>query len=187
MEEFRDDRLGKIMSWLQAWVRGYLARKDYKKIQEQRVALQVVQRNLRKYLQLRTWPWYKLWQKVKPLLNVTRVEDEIAVSIRAHTHIQTDRPHIPPNRFAPPLFVPMKWPQIPDPIGFRTSATVVVVFMEHPNLFRDRDLALAYTCSKSHAHKFAETRRFSISISIGAAHKLEIRAHRNLFLPLPPK
>lgn len=46
-----------------------------------RLALQVVQRNLRKYLQLRTWPWWKLWQKVKPLLNVTRVEDEIAVSI----------------------------------------------------------------------------------------------------------
>ena len=39
--------------------------------------MQVVQRNLRKYLQLRTWAWYRLWQKVKPLLNVTRVEDEI--------------------------------------------------------------------------------------------------------------
>lgn len=84
MEEFRDDRLGKIVSWMQAWIRGYLARKDYKKIQEQRIALQVVQRNLRKYLQLRTWPWYKLWQKVKPLLNVSRVEDEIAVSISEH-------------------------------------------------------------------------------------------------------
>lgn len=81
MEEFRDERLGKIMSWMQAWIRGYLARKEYKKIQEQRIALQIVQRNLRKYMQLRTWPWWKLWQKVKPLLNVTRVEDEIAVSI----------------------------------------------------------------------------------------------------------
>lgn len=78
MEEFRDERLGKIMSWMQAWIRGYLARKEYKKIQEQRLALQIVQRNLRKYMQLRTWPWWKLWQKVKPLLNVTRVEDEIA-------------------------------------------------------------------------------------------------------------
>lgn len=81
MEEFRDERLGKIMSWMQAWARGYLARKGFKKLQEQRVALKVVQRNLRKYLQLRTWPWYKLWQKVKPLLNVSRIEDEIAVSI----------------------------------------------------------------------------------------------------------
>ncbi|XP_037817602.1 myosin heavy chain, muscle isoform X12 [Lucilia sericata] len=78
MEEFRDERLGKIMSWMQAWARGYLSRKGFKKLQEQRVALKVVQRNLRKYLQLRTWPWYKLWQKVKPLLNVSRVEDEIA-------------------------------------------------------------------------------------------------------------
>ncbi|CAH0715839.1 unnamed protein product, partial [Brenthis ino] len=78
MEELRDDRLSKIVSWLQAYIRGYLSRKEYKKLQEQRVALQVVQRNLRKYLQLRTWPWWKLWQRVKPLLNVTRIEDEIA-------------------------------------------------------------------------------------------------------------
>ncbi|XP_026327807.1 myosin heavy chain, muscle isoform X38 [Hyposmocoma kahamanoa] len=78
MEELRDDRLSKIVSWLQAYIRGYLSRKEYKKLQEQRIALQVVQRNLRKYLKLRTWPWWKLWQKVKPLLNVTRIEDEIA-------------------------------------------------------------------------------------------------------------
>ncbi|XP_044728587.1 myosin heavy chain, muscle isoform X10 [Chrysoperla carnea] len=78
MEELRDERLSKILSWMQSWIRGYLSRKDFIKLQEQRLALQVVQRNLRKYLQLRTWPWWKLWQKVKPLLNVTRVEDELA-------------------------------------------------------------------------------------------------------------
>ncbi|XP_070153025.1 myosin heavy chain, muscle isoform X6 [Polyergus mexicanus] len=78
MEELRDERLSKIVSWMQAYIRGYLSRKDYKKLQEQRLALQVVQRNLRKYLQLRTWPWWKLWQKIKPLLNVTRIEDEMA-------------------------------------------------------------------------------------------------------------
>ncbi|XP_065353738.1 myosin heavy chain, muscle isoform X1 [Cloeon dipterum] len=78
MEELRDDRLGKIVAWMQAYMRGYLARKEFKKLQDQRIALQVVQRNLRKYLQLRTWPWWKMWQKVRPMLNVTRVEDEIA-------------------------------------------------------------------------------------------------------------
>ncbi|XP_032677944.1 myosin heavy chain, muscle isoform X21 [Odontomachus brunneus] len=78
MEELRDERLSKIVSWMQAYIRGYLTRKDYQKLQEQRLALQVVQRNLRKYLQLRTWPWWKLWQKIKPLLNVTRIEDEMA-------------------------------------------------------------------------------------------------------------
>uniref|UniRef100_A0AAR5QAD7 Myosin heavy chain, muscle n=1 Tax=Dendroctonus ponderosae TaxID=77166 RepID=A0AAR5QAD7_DENPD len=78
MEELRDERLGKIVTWMQSWVRGYLSRKEFKRLQEQRLALQVCQRNLRKYLKLRTWPWYKLWQKVRPLLNVTRIEDEIA-------------------------------------------------------------------------------------------------------------
>lgn len=28
-------------------------------------------------MKLRNWAWYRLWQKVKPLLNVTRIEDEI--------------------------------------------------------------------------------------------------------------
>ncbi|XP_020720197.1 myosin heavy chain, muscle isoform X12 [Bombus affinis] len=78
MEELRDERLSKIVSWMQAYIRGYLSRKEYKKLQDQRLALVVVQRNLRKYLQIRTWPWWKLWQKVKPLLNVTRIEDELA-------------------------------------------------------------------------------------------------------------
>lgn len=36
MEELRDDRLSKIVSWLQGYIRGYLARKEFKKLQEQR-------------------------------------------------------------------------------------------------------------------------------------------------------
>ncbi|KAL9706066.1 hypothetical protein quinque_009584 [Culex quinquefasciatus] len=78
MEEFRDERLSKIMTWVQSWCRGFLDRKEFKKAQLQRVALEVIQRNLRKYLKLRTWAWWKLWGKVKPLLNVSRVEDQIA-------------------------------------------------------------------------------------------------------------
>jgi len=77
LEEIRDDRLGKLVAWLQAWIRGRISRAQFKRLQEQRVSLIVVQRNLRKYLRLRNWGWYKLWMKVKPLLNVTRVEDEI--------------------------------------------------------------------------------------------------------------
>lgn len=81
MEEFRDERLSRIMAWMQAWARGYINRKTFKKLQEQRIALTIVQRALRRYLKLRTWPWWKLWQKVKPLLNASRVEDQLAVSI----------------------------------------------------------------------------------------------------------
>ncbi|XP_055593740.1 myosin heavy chain, muscle isoform X16 [Uranotaenia lowii] len=78
MEEFRDERLSKIMTWMQSWARGYIARKEFRKMQEQRVCLEIVQRNLRKYMKIKAWAWWKLWQKVKPLLNVSRVEDQIA-------------------------------------------------------------------------------------------------------------
>merc|ERR1719154_1029364 len=77
LEEIRDERLGMIIGWMQAWIRGKLSRIQYIRLQHQRDSLLVVQRNLRKYLRLRSWPWYKLWMKVKPLLNVTRIEDEI--------------------------------------------------------------------------------------------------------------
>ena len=37
----------------------------------------MLQRNIRKYLFLRDWKWWKLYTKVKPLLNVARTEDEL--------------------------------------------------------------------------------------------------------------
>lgn len=77
MEEKRDERLGKIITWLQSWIRGFIGRNDFKRLQEQRVALVVVQRNLRKFMELKNWAWFNLWQKVKPLLNQPRLEDEI--------------------------------------------------------------------------------------------------------------
>ncbi|XP_022251923.1 myosin heavy chain, muscle-like [Limulus polyphemus] len=77
LEEMRDERLGKIISWLQSWVRWYQCKKTFKKLQEQRVALLIIQRNLRKFLQLRNWLWWKLYSKVKPLLSMARIEDEL--------------------------------------------------------------------------------------------------------------
>jgi len=77
LEELRDERLAKIITWLQAWIRWYVSKKEFKKLQEQRIALLVIQRNLRKFLQLRNWLWWKLYSKVKPLLSIARVEDEL--------------------------------------------------------------------------------------------------------------
>jgi myosin heavy chain 6/7 len=77
MEEIRDDKLGKIIAWMQSCIRGYATRKAYKQLHDQRAALEVVQRNLRSFMKLRVWPWWTLWKQLKPTLNVTRVEDEI--------------------------------------------------------------------------------------------------------------
>ncbi|XP_036404633.1 myosin-16-like [Megalops cyprinoides] len=77
LEDMRDDRLAKIMTMLQSRARGFLMRIEFKKMLERRIALICVQRNVRKFLQLRFWGWWKLYTKVKPLLNVARQEDEM--------------------------------------------------------------------------------------------------------------
>ena len=43
---------------------------------EQSRAMKVLQSNIRSYLKLRNWPWWRLFTKVKPLLQVTNQEEE---------------------------------------------------------------------------------------------------------------
>ncbi|CAF0977389.1 unnamed protein product [Rotaria sordida] len=77
LEDLRDAALSKIIASLQGQIRGYIMRKEYKKMLDQRLALSILQRNCRKYLSLRNWPWWILYTKVKPLLSVARQEDEM--------------------------------------------------------------------------------------------------------------
>ncbi|KAK3768205.1 hypothetical protein RRG08_031739 [Elysia crispata] len=79
LEDMRDERLSKIIAMFQAHIRGYLMRKSYKKLQDQRIGLSVIQRNIRKWLGLKNWLWWRLYVKVKPLLNIARAEDEMKV------------------------------------------------------------------------------------------------------------
>lgn len=74
LEELRDTALSKIISMLQAQIRSFVMKKQYKRMLDQRLALSVLQRNTKKYLSLRNWPWWKLYTKVKPLLSVARQE-----------------------------------------------------------------------------------------------------------------
>ncbi|XP_066529702.1 myosin-16-like [Hoplias malabaricus] len=77
LEDLRDERLAKIMTMLQAHLRGALMRIEFKNMLERRIALIAIQRNVRKFLQLRYWGWWKLYTKVKPLLHVARQEEEL--------------------------------------------------------------------------------------------------------------
>ena len=42
-----------------------------------RIGLAVIQRNVRKFLFLRNWSWWKLYIKVQPLLSIARAEEEM--------------------------------------------------------------------------------------------------------------
>ncbi|XP_044844653.1 myosin-10-like isoform X2 [Mauremys mutica] len=76
LEEERDLKITDIIVSFQAAARGYLARKAFMKKQQQLSALRVMQRNCAAYLKLRHWQWWRLFTKVKPLLQVTR-QDEV--------------------------------------------------------------------------------------------------------------
>ncbi|MEE6483241.1 hypothetical protein FKM82_013477 [Ascaphus truei] len=76
LEEERDLKITDIIVLFQAAARGYMARKAFLRKQQQMSALKVVQRNCAAYLKLRHWQWWRLFTKVKPLLQVTR-QDEV--------------------------------------------------------------------------------------------------------------
>ncbi|XP_017922901.1 myosin-11 isoform X1 [Manacus vitellinus] len=77
LEEERDLKITDVIIAFQAMSRGYLARKAFAKRQQQLTAMKVIQRNCAAYLKLRNWQWWRLFTKVKPLLQVTRQEEEM--------------------------------------------------------------------------------------------------------------
>ncbi|XP_057699877.1 myosin-9-like isoform X2 [Corythoichthys intestinalis] len=77
LEEERDLKITDVIISFQAWCRGYVARKAFAKRQQQLTAMKVIQRNCAAYLKLRNWQWWRLFTKVKPLLQVSRQEEEM--------------------------------------------------------------------------------------------------------------
>jgi len=91
MEEVREDRIGCVLSWLQAQARGKASRLVFKKMQDQKLALYCLQRTIRNWHIGKTWLWWQLWLCIKPNLKCTKFaqykaeyEEKIAI---AEAHI----------------------------------------------------------------------------------------------------
>jgi myosin heavy chain 6/7 len=87
MEEVREDKIGSVLSWLQAGARGKASRMQFKKLQDQKLALYCCQRTMRNYYIGKTWMWWQLWNDIKPNLKCTQfgkykamAEEKIAVA-----------------------------------------------------------------------------------------------------------
>merc|ERR1712110_922389 len=79
LEEARDGIVLKLVRWLQGEIYGRIKRKDYQKKSDQRELMKVIQRNFRKYMELRTWGWFIIIQKTKPLIGQINLEDELRI------------------------------------------------------------------------------------------------------------
>ena len=87
MEETREDKIGSVLSWLQAGARGKASRMQFKKLQDQKLALYACQRAIRAYMMSKTWKWMQIWLAIKPNLKCTQFgkykkeyEDKIAIA-----------------------------------------------------------------------------------------------------------
>merc|ERR550532_1061897 len=87
MEEFREDKIGSVLSWLQSGARGKASRMQFKKLQDQKLALYSCQRAIRSYMMAKTWLWAQIWLAIKPNLKCTQFgkfkkeyEDKIALA-----------------------------------------------------------------------------------------------------------
>ena len=77
LEEARDGIVLKLVRWLQGEVYGRIKRREFQKKSDQRELMKVIQRNFRKYMTLRTWGWFIIIQKTKPLIGQINLEDEL--------------------------------------------------------------------------------------------------------------
>merc|ERR1712020_647390 len=77
LEEARDNIVLKLVRWMQGEVFGRVRRKEYQKRADQRQLMTVIQRNFRKYMTLRTWGWFIIIQKTKPLIGQVDLQDEL--------------------------------------------------------------------------------------------------------------
>ncbi|CAI2356211.1 unnamed protein product [Caenorhabditis sp. 36 PRJEB53466] len=74
LEDLRDSKLALLITGLQAQIRWYYQVIERKRRVEKINALKIIQRNIRSWAELRTWVWFKLYGKVKPLVNSGKIE-----------------------------------------------------------------------------------------------------------------
>ncbi|KAL7860466.1 hypothetical protein AOLI_G00168150 [Acnodon oligacanthus] len=77
LEEMRDERLAVLMTRIQAVSRGYVARLEFKEMTKKRESIYIIQYNIRSFMNVKNWPWMRLFFKMKPLLRSAEAEKEM--------------------------------------------------------------------------------------------------------------
>ncbi|KAG5835936.1 hypothetical protein ANANG_G00249290 [Anguilla anguilla] len=78
LEEMRDEKLATLVTMTQALCRGYLMRREFVKMMERRESIYSIQYNIRSFMNVKHWPWMKVYFKIKPLLKSAEAEKEMA-------------------------------------------------------------------------------------------------------------
>uniref|UniRef100_A0A4W5LN72 Myosin-7B n=2 Tax=Hucho hucho TaxID=62062 RepID=A0A4W5LN72_9TELE len=90
LEEMRDEKLAALVGMVQALSRGFLMRREFSKMMERRESIFAIQYNIRSFMNVKTWPWMKLYFKIKPLLQSAETEKELANMKENYEKMKTD-------------------------------------------------------------------------------------------------
>ncbi|CAL8276746.1 unnamed protein product [Merluccius merluccius] len=90
LEEMRDEKLAALVGMIQAVCRGYVMRKEFVKMMERREAIYTVQYNIRSFMNVKHWPWMKVYYKIKPLLKSAETEKELSQMKENYDKMKTD-------------------------------------------------------------------------------------------------
>merc|ERR1712015_359229 len=77
LEECRDEIVLRLLRCLQGQAYKHIKNKTYAKKRDQRELLIVAQRNFRKYLTMRSWGWFQIIQRTRPLIGAPNPEEEL--------------------------------------------------------------------------------------------------------------
>ncbi|XP_056602765.1 myosin heavy chain, fast skeletal muscle-like [Triplophysa dalaica] len=78
LEEMRDEKLANLVTMTQALFRGFLMRREFVKMTARRDAIYTIQYNIRSFMNVKHWPWMKVYYKIKPLLKSAETEKELS-------------------------------------------------------------------------------------------------------------
>ncbi|XP_060941189.1 myosin heavy chain, fast skeletal muscle-like isoform X1 [Limanda limanda] len=90
LEEMRDEKLAALVTMTQALCRAYLMRKEFVKMTATREAVYTVQYNVRSFMNVKHWPWMKVYYKIKPLLKTAETEKELSLMKENYEKMTTD-------------------------------------------------------------------------------------------------
>ncbi|XP_055008378.1 myosin heavy chain, fast skeletal muscle-like isoform X3 [Boleophthalmus pectinirostris] len=90
LEEMRDEKLAELVTMTQALCRGYVMRKEFVKMMARREAIYSIQYNIRSFMNVKNWPWLKLYFKIKPLLKSAETEKELQQMKENYDKMKTD-------------------------------------------------------------------------------------------------
>uniref|UniRef100_A0A3B4BCI7 Myosin motor domain-containing protein n=1 Tax=Periophthalmus magnuspinnatus TaxID=409849 RepID=A0A3B4BCI7_9GOBI len=175
LEQQRDQQVTGWLVHLQAACMGHLARQRYRKLKVQQMAVSCLQRNLRALRTVSKWRWWKLFCRVRPLLDVNMdnerlraKEDEISALRRRLEKSEKERNELRQSTYSLETKVTAVTSELSDE-RFRGDAVGQALDVERAERLRlsreNKDLQCKVTMETLEKQLEEETQKSTIALS----------------------